>query len=87
MSFKITRGSGFQMTFGNGWTVSVQWAGGNYGSNYSQSITTPQPKALSAEIAAWDADGKWHSFGDDTVKGYCTTNEVAEFITFISSKE
>lgn len=87
MSFKITRGSGFQMTFGNGWTVSVQWAGGNYSSNYSADINTPQPTAHSAEIAAWDKNGKWHDFGDDTVKGWCTTKEVAEFISFIANKE
>jgi len=31
--FKITRGSGFQMTFGNGWTVSVQWGACTYSSN------------------------------------------------------
>ena len=31
--FKITRGTGFQMTFENGWTISVQFGYGNYCDN------------------------------------------------------
>jgi len=86
--FKVTRGSGFQMTFGNGWTVSVQWGGGTYSSNYSQTAGKPQETALSAEIAAWDKAGNWHNFGDEydvaEVRGYCTAGDVARFIAYIS---
>jgi hypothetical protein len=86
--FKITRGSGFQMTFGNGWTVSVQWGACTYSSNYGQLIGTKCEKANSAEIAAWDAARNWYKFEDgDTVKGYCTTGDVAAFITLISNME
>lgn len=80
--------AGFQMTFANGWTVSVQWGLGTYSDNrYSDFRARAESKT--AEIAAWDADGKWHTFvGDyeDTVKGWCKPDEVAEFIHFISTK-
>jgi len=50
-----------------------------------------------AEIAIWDKNGDWHNFGDDTVKsffgqsgdtvkGYCTADEVAEWIEFTKNK-
>jgi hypothetical protein len=38
-----------------------------------------------AEIAAWDADGNWYDFGNDTVKGYVTPDEVLEFMNMISA--
>lgn len=37
-------------------------------------------KSCDSEIAIWDKNGEWLNFGDDTVKGYCTTNEVAKWI-------
>ena len=77
--------AGFQMTFANGWTVSVQWGTGTYSDNkYTdfRAITD----CPTAEIAAWDEFGNWHNFGDDTVKGWCKPDEVAEFIQFISTK-
>ncbi len=77
--------AGFQMTFANGWTVSVQWGLGTYSDNrYSDFRAHAESKT--AEIAAWDIDGKWHDFGDDTVKGWCTPDEVATFIHFIATK-
>lgn len=69
----ITNGTGFQMGFENGWTVSVQFSKFHYSGQNT------------AEIAAWCDE--WHRFEDDgMVKGWCTANEVAEFITFISQK-
>jgi len=38
-----------------------------------------------AEIAAWDKDGNWHSFGHDQVKGWCSPEEVASFLQMVSS--
>lgn len=77
--------AGFQMTFENGWTVSVQWGGGTYSDNrYTdfRSVT----ESPTAEIAAWDIEGKWYNFGDDTVMGWCKPDQVAEFIQLISTK-
>ena len=89
--FRITGSKGFQMTFKNGWTVSVQFGPGNYCENRNYDIQSwlKAPDDLeckNAEIAAWDANRKWYDFGSDQVKGWCTADEVASFITMISQK-
>ena len=72
------------MTFENGWTISVQWGYGNYCDNNTYYVSdfenTKDLESTTAEIAMWDKDGKWFDFGNDTVKGYCSANEVAEWI-------
>ena len=74
--FKINE-DGFTMGFRNGWTVSVQWHQGAYSD--AQNST--------AEVAAWDEDGKWWIFDDgDTVAGWQTPEEVAEFLHKISQE-
>lgn len=89
--FTITQGKGFQLTFENGWTVSVQFGVGNYcqRQDYSALATFGKEKrtnfweSLDAEIAAWKKHGnknRWFDFGDDTVKGHVTADEVAKFI-------
>ncbi len=88
--FNSTQNKGFQMTFENGWTISVQFGYGNYCQNNhhpkgfyfskNQDITSSED----AEIAIWDRNGQWFNFGSDTVKGYCSTNEVAEWIDKVS---
>ena len=100
---KITGGKGFQMTFENGWTVSVQFGYGNYGDNYNMSDfrgyefeardrEAGKRGSSQAEIAAWDKDGEWYRFGPegdehrDTVQGYISADEVADFITLIKGK-
>jgi hypothetical protein len=96
--FKVSQGKGFQMTFANGWTVSVQWGIGNYCDHYPLPLRAGEDYdranrdagsngSATAEIAAWDANKVWHRFenDDDTVKGYCTPDEVAEFIAKISA--
>ena len=104
-NFKSTENKGFQMTFENGWTISVQFGYGNYcdnnhhpeGLNFhlhthlmeiqrnfskKQEVT----ESSDAEIAIWDADGEWYNFGSDTVKGYCTADEVATWIKFTADQ-
>jgi hypothetical protein len=86
--FKITDGRGFQMTFENGWTVSVQFGFGNYCENQYDSSTSAMcskgysgnVESSSAEIAAWDRNGQWYDFGNDKVKGWVKADEVADFI-------
>lgn len=85
--FKITQGKGFQITFSNGWTVSVQFGAGNYCENYMGMI---KPECPDAEIAAWDGNDKWYDFdgsGDSTsVKGRCSPDEVGAFIALIMAQ-
>lgn len=93
--FKVTSGKGLQMTFANGWTVSVQFGAGNYCDHYNRSWAPDGEDvnelcgaqgSTTAEIAAWDKDGNWHDFGGDKVKGYVNADDVAHFIKFIADK-
>ncbi len=77
---------GYRMKFRNGWTISVQWGMGNYCSN-REGLSN---KSETAEIAIWDCNNKWYMFEGDTVKGYCTADEVAEWmakVVMFDSKE
>lgn len=90
MSFKSQKSPGFQMTFENGWTISVQWHKGAYcerkGESYPWSSKDPNPAtSKDAEIAAWDKDGNWYQFEHDQVLGWQTTDEVSEFMNKIKS--
>jgi hypothetical protein len=39
-----------------------------------------------AEIAAWDSNDVWYAFEHDTVKGWCSADDVAAFIAEIAAK-
>jgi len=84
--FKSTNNHGFQMTFRNGLTISVQFGHGNYcermhsASKPNQDRFTPIVKSDNAEIAIWDADGNLFRFRRDSVEGYCNTDYVAFWI-------
>lgn len=87
--FSISQKKGFHMVFPNGWTVSVQFGPGNYGSNYNLSIMNqpdPLPPSSTAEIAAWPAEGEWFRFDDgDMVQGYQTPLQVLAFMNQIAA--
>lgn len=90
--FYITDGKGFHMKFANGWTASVQWGTGNYcdnrGMRYSPTANAEAGAkgSTTAEIAAWDAEGEWHTFGVEEVKGYVTPDEVVAFLNMVAGK-
>lgn len=77
---------GFAMTFDNGWTVSVMFGQYNYCDNRNFNAVAPA-ECNNAEIAAWDADDNWHDFGNDTVKGWVSADDVADFIKMIKDKK
>jgi len=84
---KDDHNNGFQMTFKNGWTVSVQFSWCNYCSNqhkrHHQIFSSSD-----AEIAAWDENGVRYRFDEsNTVKGWCKPDEVADFIVQIAAIE
>ena len=88
--FKSTYNRGFQITFENGITVSVQFGTGNYCSRRSLApeatlhgdLANRTVESADAEIAIWHKDSDiWFDFGSDQVKGWCTPNEVAMWIT------
>jgi hypothetical protein len=96
----ISRGTGFILTFDNGWTVSVQFGSGNYCPNQYKPekdiVNNGMCESSSAEIAAWwgtsELDSNWWVFNPrdkegplHTVKGWCTSDVVADFISHISA--
>ena len=76
--------SGFQITFANGITASVQFDGGNYCEH--RNIANPSgasPKqSRDAEVIAWDKDGKYIT----KALGWRTPDEVAAFLKEMSEK-
>ena len=88
MALKITEGKGFQMVFANGWTISVQFGYGNYGSNYHNKEKPGRVyDSETAEIAAWDAQGVWEKLGEyDDVVGYVSTDEILAIMNRIAAK-
>lgn len=88
--FQIRNDSGFHITFGNGWTVSVQFGSGNYCDNYNHDMVprSRTPPSANAEVAAWAKGGDWHRFDDgETVRGHMTPAEVLAFMNEIAAKE
>lgn len=88
--FKSTQNRGFQITFANGYTISVQWGVGNYGDHRMGKVGEEMKHHIwqseTAEVAVWNKDGEWIRpvGGDDDVKAYQTPEEVAEAIERVS---
>ena len=81
--------NGFTVRFHNGWTVSVQWGAGTYTENrwkgYAQNPDCTESK--NAEVAAWDADGNDHEFGDGArERGWLAPDELVEFLAAIAAQ-
>ena len=94
--FSNSRGSGFHLTFDNNWTISVQFSGGHYCDNYTESWNFAREQmakgdsisSSTAEIAVWSnrvSDSNLILLENDTVRGYNTTNEVAQVIHKVST--
>lgn len=95
-TFNITQGKGFNMTFENGFTISVQWGYGNYCSNksFNQDYEAERKHscfgAYTAEIVVWHKDR-----GRDFLQiegncwghaiGHLTADEVASWITKVAN--
>ena len=73
--------SGFQITFANGNTISVQFGMGNYCKNKHES----KKSCENAEIAIWNSDNVWYNFESDQVLGYISADEVAKWIHFAAT--
>jgi hypothetical protein len=71
-------GNGFQITFDNGYTVSVQFGKHTYS---DQGATT-------AEVGAWgpEPEHKWVKLSEyDNVKGHCVPSEVLEIMNKVAN--
>ena len=87
-SFRITSGKGFHITFKNGWTVSVQFGGGNYADNYDAEIggeRSSDQRSTCAEVAVWGPDRGMIDLGGDTVRGWQTPAAVLALLNAAES--
>ena len=94
--FKACRDKGFSITFENGNTVSVQWGTENYcdpthpdgrDAAFDAPMQVREWASKTAEVAAWDSEGNWHQFAHDSVDGWRSGDEIAEFIDFVANNE
>jgi hypothetical protein len=91
--FSITDHKGFHMTFANGWLISVQWGQGNYADprNFDEPWDAPRQmnrySKSSAEIAVINPKGNLVPLKgeSDSVKGYCSADEVARLIGIVAT--
>lgn len=99
--FASTQNKGFQMKFENGLTISVQFGIMNYCErrkfdlDYLSEMKTDIVNIINskidivqsanAEIAIWDENDNWFNFGTDQVKGWCSPDEVADWIHKVKS--
>lgn len=76
--------SGFQITFANGVTASVQFDGKNYCENRNvTNLTGTAPKqSRDAEVIAWNKEGDFIT----EALGWRSPNEVAAFLKEMSEK-
>ena len=91
--FSNSEGRGFHLTFENDWTISVQFSGGHYCDNKEESYDFAKNRILNgkttsssnAEIAVWRRNGGLIWLENDNVRGWNTTNEVAQVIHKVST--
>jgi len=84
---------GFQMTFDNGFRISVQWGIGNYCEVKDKGMWGDEQKedyweSVSAEIAVFGKDNNMLNLrggGFDQVAGWLNTDMVAKVITIVQS--
>lgn len=89
--FRITSGKGFHVTFANGWTVSVQFGGGNYCANRDAEIggdeweSAGKGGCVDAEVAAWPEGGSLVPLDGDTVKGWQSPAKVLALMNVVAA--
>lgn len=86
--FRINDNKGFQIKLDNGYTVSVQFGAGNYGSNYDLNFIDNMNKPMvadSAETALIDPKGNFVVYKDGDVQGYQSVNDVLELLNYAST--
>lgn len=99
-AFTTTCQHGFKLTFENGWTVSVQWGFGNYGSNRNaegQYVPIEQRGewgfdgeensliAMTAEVGIWN-DNQDRREEPMEVLAYQKADDVAEIIAEVAKR-
>jgi hypothetical protein len=84
--FSISGNRGFQMTFENGYTVSVQFGTMNYcdnkdvGLSITSDINDPVPDCKNAETALINPDGEFVHYLHKQVQGHMTPDKVLDLL-------
>jgi len=99
MSFKAFAAEGFQVTFDNGYTVSVMFGAGYYCEHkYNDQIERfnnrvkvgHQHKSAEAEVAVFNRDGFVTGFPgcpeNDRFRGWVTTNDVLAIMNWAAEQ-
>ncbi len=89
-AFGITMAKGFHLNFPNGYTISTQFGGGNYCTNYDDPIERPNRDVFSnlVEIAIWNVDGKLiTSKAHKAITGKVLENEVEGWVSIKNWKK
>jgi len=80
--FKATENKGFQITFNNGYTISVQFGKGNYCDNRLKNNNDFITSCKNAEVAIWSEINP----EDMEIIAFQTAEEVAKIIETYSNK-
>ena len=86
--FRINDNKGFQITFDNGYTVSVQFGPGNYGSNYNADFVANMNKPQTAsvvETALISPSGDFVPYQGEDVQGYVNADSVLKLLNYARS--
>lgn len=94
----VTRGSGFVLTFTNGWAISVQFGANSYGDYYQhEPDRTPEQcfrnhvpfRSTTAEVAIIHDTGAWWDFNANApgaagcnVRPFQIADEIAVLVAF-----
>lgn len=88
--FNICMNKGFQITFENGWTISVQFGYGNYCENHNKQNPAIGAQCEDAECAIITPSGDLYqheSFDGDTVIGYVSPETVLQLMNWTATQE
>lgn len=91
--FRSTNNHGFQLTFNNGNTISVQFGAFNYCSrrdchnfDLQADLKTEYVESETAEVAIFNSKtGYWYQFESDTVEGHVSADEIPALIDIAAS--
>ena len=89
--FRITDGKGFQITFKNGYTVSVQFGYSNYCENldkgdWENSWKPAEEGCATAETAVWKGNGAFILYDGSEVQGYNNPEDVLKLLNWAASQ-
>jgi len=75
-----SHGHGCRLGFTNGSCMSIQWHDGAYCSNRFLPLNQEYSFSPDAQISIFTSAGEWHNFGNATVAGWQSIQDVMNYI-------